>query len=143
MYTKRLVNKKIENFSTNELFEIINTSKDSENIYSAEKELKRRNLNETELISAKTAYKQYEKMIENRKNEPLTFSEWFSFFFIFIKTRKSYSPNDDFTDSELERFRTYDFETKFKQARQAHYLGILFFLIIIPIWIFLIIHWTK
>lgn len=75
MYTKRLVNKKIENFSTNELFEIINTSKDSENIYSAEKELKRRNLNETELISAKTEYKQYEKMIENRKTEPLTFSE--------------------------------------------------------------------
>jgi len=143
MYTKRLVNKKIENFSTNELFEIINTSKDSENIYSAEKELKRRNLNETELISAKTEYKQYEKMIENRKTEPLTFSEWFSFFFILIKTRKFYSPNDDFMDSELERFRTYGFETKFKQARQAYYLGILFFLIIMPIWIFLIIHWTK
>lgn len=56
MYTKRLVNKKNEHFSTNEIFEIIEFSKDFEKIKTAKSELKNRNLNEDELKSAKKDY---------------------------------------------------------------------------------------
>lgn len=143
MYSKRLINKKIEHFSMNEIFEIIEYSNDLQIIKSAKLELKKRNLNEDKFILAKNDYKSYKKLLENRKNEVLTISEWFSFFFVFMKMRTYFSPNDDFSDSELERFVVYGFETKYEQAIYAKKFGIVFFYVITPLCIFVIINWSD
>jgi len=144
MYTKRLINKRIEHFSTNEIFEIIEFSKDFEKIKLAKKELNNRNLNENELKSAKNDYENYKILRINRKEEVLTISEWFSFFLVFTKfTKKIFSPSDSFTDSELERFIIYGYETKLEQAIYARRLGMIFFYIIVPIWIFIILKWIN
>ena len=138
MYTKRLVNKKIEHFSTNEIFEIIEYSKDFEKIKIAKSELKNRNFNEDEIKSAKSNYEKYKILRKNRKTENLTITEWLSFFFVLFKIGDYFSPSESFTDSELERFIVYGYETKFEQAVDARKSGILFFFIIIPLGAFVI-----
>ena len=143
MYTKRLVNKKIEHFSTNKIFEIIEFSKDFEKIRIAKSELKIRNLNEEELKSAKKDYENFKILRINRKNEILTISEWLSFFFVLFKMSRYFSPSESFTDSELERFIIYGYKTKYEQAIYARKLGIVFFMIIVPLWIFIIIKWIN
>ncbi|SDY15425.1 hypothetical protein SAMN05444411_1422 [Lutibacter oricola] len=141
MYTKRLINKKIEHLSTNEIFEIIDSSNDFDKIKSVKSELKQRSLNNEEMIIAKKEYENYKTLKKNRKNEILTISEWLSFFFIIFKMGRYFSPSESFTDSELERFILYGYETKYKQAIYAKRLGIIFFFLIIPLWIFIIGKW--
>lgn len=63
---------------------------------------------------------------EKRKNASLTTSEWLTFFFLPFFTTKVGSGNDDFSESELERFRKYGFENKYKQAVKLQLYGYLF-----------------
>lgn len=142
MYFKRSIEKNIKHYSLNELFYLIENSNDSQNKENARNELENRNLTRTEFKSAKRKFENYKLQIEKRKKENLTISEWFTFFFVFLKTRDFLLPNKDYVDSELERFVIYGFETKLKQAKLERKLGSVF-LITILIWTFIFIDWLK
>lgn len=63
---------------------------------------------------------------EKRKNASLTTSEWLTFFFLPFFSPKSSGEIDDFSESELERFRKYEFENKYRQAIKLKLYGYLF-----------------
>ena len=66
---------------------------------------------------------------EKRKTTPLTNSEAALFFFLplgFFGINKTKST--EFNESELERFKRYNFDLKLKQAREMKIGGIIFYL---------------
>lgn len=70
---------------------------------------------------------------ERRKKASLTTSEWLTFFFLPFFTTKSRYRNDHFSESELDRFKKYGFENKYKQAVWLKFYGYLFWVAIIVI----------
>ena len=71
---------------------------------------------------------------EKRKNASLTVAEWFGFFLLPINmTYRSLFPARDFNDDQENRFATYGFDKKIKQAAIARILGVLFYVLIMII----------
>ncbi|GAA4964662.1 hypothetical protein [Algibacter aquimarinus] len=78
-----------------------------------------------------------------RKNKSLTHNEWMTFFFLPFLTPKPNHRNDDFSQSELDRFKKYGFDKKIKEASKAKKQGLLFWLVMILITISIITFWKK
>ena len=77
---------------------------------------------------------------KKRKQADLTTKEWLDFFF-FPSTSifgSKYFPTDDFQDQEVERLRRFGFDKKEKQARQARTLGLVFYILMLFVLIWLI-----
>ncbi|WP_299106164.1 hypothetical protein [uncultured Tenacibaculum sp.] len=73
-----------------------------------------------------------EKNILKRKNTPLTWDEWLGFFLVPVNmSHRSLFPTDDFNDTEVERFKKFNFDKKLKQSYQARILGAIFYFILI------------
>ncbi|MBJ2174329.1 hypothetical protein JBL43_08770 [Aureibaculum sp. A20] len=66
---------------------------------------------------------------EKRKNASLTIAEWFGFFLLPINMSLRYISKRDFNDDQENRFATYGFDKKMKQAGIARLLGILFYIV--------------
>ena len=76
---------------------------------------------------------------ENRKKIPLTNSEVLTFFFIpFGFFGMNRFKNNDFNESELERFKHYGFDLKVRQANELTLFGRVFYIALIIIIIYLI-----
>ena len=68
----------------------------------------------------------------NRKSMPLTNSESLTFFFFpFRFFGRSDTMNNDFAETEMERFNKFGFDLKSKQAKNLTFYGRLFYLGII------------
>lgn len=126
-----MTDKKIYRYTNVELLDLIKTGQNTLSIESAKTELRKRNLTEEELESEELKYLKYQEYKEKRKEEPLTQDEWFSFFFLPFLTPKPSWRNDDFSESEYERFEKYGFDKKAKQASEVKILGFLFWLVVI------------
>ena len=70
---------------------------------------------------------------EKRKNASLTVAEWFGFFLLPINMSRRYISKRDFNDDQGNRFATYGFDKKIKQAAIARILGILFYILVMII----------
>lgn len=71
-----------------------------------------------------------EKNTELRKHKSLTYDEWFTFFFFPFKNHSSLDKltgHDTFNEIEEQRFQTFGFDTKLKEAKQARIHGKLFY----------------
>ncbi|MCH4824622.1 hypothetical protein ML462_15720 [Gramella lutea] len=79
----------------------------------------------------------------NRKDKPLNTKEWLTFFFLPFLTTKPIWRNDNFPQSELERFEKYGFEKKLEQAKKTQKLGKLFWFGIMIISIQIILELTN
>ena len=74
-----------------------------------------------------------------RKNASLTHEEWMTFFFLPFFTSKPNNRNDDFSESELDRFKKYGFDNKVKEATKAKKYGSLFWFVITALAIYFIL----
>lgn len=74
-----------------------------------------------------------EKNRIKRKNTPLSFIEILSFFFFPKGFKSRLFPIKDINDVELERFKKYGFEKKFKDALSARKYGTVFYFALILI----------
>ncbi|WP_225036522.1 hypothetical protein [Winogradskyella sp. SM1960] len=63
-----------------------------------------------------------------RKHKSLTIEEWLTFFLFPIKSRNQLFPTKSFNDLEEKRFEKFGFEKKRKQANEAKFFGILFYI---------------
>lgn len=80
-----------------------------------------------------------EKNIEKRKTIPLTTSESLTFFFIpFGFFGANQFKNNDFNESEIERYKRNGFHLKIKQANELTICGRVFYVSLIIIIIYLI-----
>ena len=68
-----------------------------------------------------------------RKSASLTTEEWLTFFFLPFFTPKPKHRDDHFSQSELDRFKKYGFETKYKQAYKVKFYGFVFWTMVIVI----------
>ncbi|TXE18405.1 hypothetical protein ES692_07090 [Psychroserpens burtonensis] len=76
---------------------------------------------------------------EKRKNVPLSNSEAASFFFIPIGFAKiDRWKNTDFNETEIERFKKFGFDRKIKQASEMRKFGMVFYISIAIILVYLI-----
>ncbi|MCF7568887.1 hypothetical protein L3X37_11005 [Sabulilitoribacter arenilitoris] len=66
-----------------------------------------------------------------RKKESLTHSEWMTFFFLPFFNRNPFGQDDEFSLTELERFKKYGFEKKFSEAIKAKRQGLIFWFLVI------------
>ena len=73
----------------------------------------------------------YKELKEKRKNEPLALEEWLTFFILLFFTPKPRWRNDDFSESESERFKKYGYERKAKESEKVKIFGIIFWLLMI------------
>ena len=72
-----------------------------------------------------------EKNRLQRKNEPLTFDEWFDFFILPLNPSSRYFRAKDSNDFEEERFLKHGFDTKLKQSKIARLMGVIFWIIVL------------
>ncbi len=80
-------------------------------------------------MEIKKSMTEEEKNRLNRKTIPLTNSESLTFFFLpFAFFGNTIGKSNDYNESEIERFRTYGFELKIKQAYGLMKFGKLFYL---------------
>ncbi len=80
-----------------------------------------------------------QKNAEKRKNAPLSNSEALSFFFIPIGFAKLNRWKDtDFNKSEIERFKEFGFERKIKQASEMRISGMIFYISIAIILVYIL-----
>ena len=64
-----------------------------------------------------------------RAKANLSKTESLQFFILpFITPRARHKPTDDFSQSQLERFKKYGYDTKLKQANQLIIYGIIFWI---------------
>ena len=64
-----------------------------------------------------------------RSEANLSNSECLRFFILpFLTPRARYKSTDDFSQSQLERFKKYGYDTKLKQANQLIIYGIIFWI---------------
>lgn len=66
---------------------------------------------------------------EKRKHQPLTNSEWLTFFFLPFR-RNRFDPNslETFNEIEEERFKKFGFDKKLKESVSARRSGMVFYL---------------
>ena len=128
-----MINENKHRYSNVELFDIIKNGTNKRKIKHAKSALESRNLTKKQRIELESEYLKYKTFKENRKNEPLTNEEWLTFF-IFPFLAPNLSPphtfgiNDDYSESEMERFQKYGFEKKIEQAEKVKIFGIIFWL---------------
>ncbi|WP_282043082.1 hypothetical protein [Winogradskyella flava] len=80
-----------------------------------------------------------QKNAEKRKNAPLSNSEALSFFFIPTGFAKiNMWKNTDFNESEIERFKKFGFERKIKQASEIRIFGMIFYISVVIILVYLL-----
>ena len=80
-----------------------------------------------------------EENTKKRKSTPLTTSESLSFFLIPIGFFSwNGFKNNDFNESEIERFKQYGFDLKIKQARELTFYGRIFYLSLTIIIVYLL-----
>ncbi len=65
---------------------------------------------------------------QKRKQANLTIDEWFGFFFFPNKYLFSRINYKSFNEIEEERFAKFGFTKKLKQAREATFFGVLFYI---------------
>ncbi|WP_296385607.1 hypothetical protein [Winogradskyella sp.] len=70
---------------------------------------------------------------EKRKNASLTVEEWLTFFFFPLKDKTTLFSKESFNEIEEKRFKKYGFEKKMKQAKEAKFFGVLFYINLILI----------
>jgi hypothetical protein len=73
-----------------------------------------------------------EQNTQKRKSEPLTNSEWLTFFFLPFRKRGSwgFDNTDKFNEIEEERFEKFGFERKLKESSLARKYGIVCYLMV-------------
>lgn len=71
-----------------------------------------------------------EKNKIKRKKTPLSFKDKLPFFFFPSGFQSRLFPIKDINDTELERFKKYGFERKFKDALYVKKLGIIFYFVL-------------
>ena len=127
-----MTDKKIYRYTVVELLDLIKNGQSKSKVESAKAELEKRNLTEKEIKNAKAEYLKFLKFKEKRKDEPLTREEWFSFFITPLTPKPSWR-KDHFSESEFQRFETFGFNKKSKQATEARVLGFIFWFILIVV----------
>lgn len=137
-----MIDKKIYRYSNVELFDILKNGTDKTEIENAEKEFNSRNLTKEQKAVIESDYLKYKEYQNKRKDEPLTYEEWLSFFFLPFFTPRPRSREDHFSESEMERFEKYGFVKKAEEAKKVKAFGILFWFVII-ISSFLIYNYLK
>jgi len=65
---------------------------------------------------------------EKRKQKSLKIEEWLTFFFFPVKNRNRFFPSKSFNEMEEARFEKFGFDKKKKQALEAKFFGILFYI---------------
>ena len=66
---------------------------------------------------------------EKRKNEPLKFDEWLTFFFVPLNPSPRIFRVKDFNSYEIDRFKKFGFEKKLRQSKIARVLGFIFYIV--------------
>ncbi|SNR14155.1 hypothetical protein [Tenacibaculum jejuense] len=124
-------NKEIFQHSNIELLDTIKTDRNKVRIDHAKKELARRNLTKEQEYKLNTEYIQYKKNQKQRAETSLTNEEFLTFFILpfFIAKNK----NDQFSESEMDRFKKHGFNKKIKQATIAKTIGFIFWFFILVI----------
>lgn len=128
-----MIGKKIYRYTNVELFDVIKNSSNKLLVNKAKDEFKNRNLTEDRLKQVEIDYLKYKDYQEKRKTESLTRDEWFTFFFFPFFTPISNNRNDHYSESELNRFKTYGFEKKLKEADNVKSFGCVFWFLIVLI----------
>ena len=126
-----MIDKKIYRYTNIELFDTIKNGTDKTQIEKAESEFLSRNLTKEQKAEIESDYVKYKKFQNERKDKPLTNDEWLSFFILPFFTTKPRWREDHFTESEMERFKKYGFEKKYRQAQKTRAHGYLFWFLII------------
>ncbi|WP_299715273.1 hypothetical protein [uncultured Tenacibaculum sp.] len=133
-----MISKDIHRCSNVELLDIIKNEYNKARIRNATSELESRDLTEEQKNKLNSEYLLYKKLQLERREAALTSDEWWNFFLLSFFAMNNRSENDDFSESELDRFRRYGYHKKLKEAQKLIFLGFLFwsFLIIIVISLF-------
>lgn len=125
-------------YSNVELLEIIKTSADDNAISKAKQLLNSRNLSEEELHRVELNYQKYKNYKLKRQSDSLTYDEWLTFFlFSFFSSKKTLWENEDFSESEIERFKKHGYQKKLKQAQQTKLFGLIFWALMIFLFYFI------
>lgn len=125
-------------YSNVELLEIIKTSADDNAISKAKRLLNSRNLSEEELNRVELNYQKYRNYKLKRQNDSLTYDEWLTFFlFSFFSSKKTIWENEDFSETEIERFKKHGYQKKLKQAQQTKLFGLIFWALMIFLFYFI------
>ncbi len=125
-------------YSNVELLEIIKTSADDNAVSKAKQLLNSRNLSEEELHRVELNYQKYRNYKLKRQNDSLTYNEWLTFFlFSFFSSKKTLWENEDFSESEIERFKKHGYQKKLKQAQQTKLFGLIFWVLMIFLFYFI------
>lgn len=121
-----MLDKKIYRYTNVELLDILKNYQDKSLVEKAKIELEERNLSTKQHEQLALDYQIYIDLKHSRKNEPLKEDEWITFFFLPFFTPKPKGREDHFSESEIERFQSYGFEKKLKQAKKVRAYGYLF-----------------
>ncbi len=132
-----MIGKKIYRNTNVELLDLIKNSQNESFKQKAKIEFEKRNLTDKEKQRVELDYLKYKEFREKRKNESLTNDEWFTFFFFPFFTPKPRWREDHFSESEIERFKSYEFNKKLKQAEKVKVFGLLFWFLLLIIAILL------
>lgn len=71
------------------------------------------------------------------KKSSLTHEEWMTFFFLPFFAPKPRGRDDHFSESEINRFKSYGFDNKIKEAIKTKKQGYVFWFVIILIALFI------
>lgn len=126
-----MIDKEIYRHSNAELFDLIKNGTNKRLVKQAKSEFDSRNLKKEEISKIESDYIKYQKFSKERNNKPLTTEEYLTFFFLPFFTTTPIWREEQFSESELERFKNYGFDKKYKQAYKVKICGYIFWLVVL------------